>query len=108
VVGTRGLHLHALVFTAWPALFLLQTWLAHTGRLRRHRAWGLAGVSLATALVISGVASVARQLDASLTAGYGDGARAFALLPSAQVLLFAAFFATAIARTADRGTHKRC
>lgn len=108
VVGTRGLHLHALVFTAWPALFFVQTWLAYTGRRRRHRAWGLAGVSLATALVISGFASVARQLDASLAAGYGDTARAFALLPTAQVLLFTAFFAAAIARTTDPEAHKRC
>jgi hypothetical protein len=107
VVGTRGLHLHALVFTAWPAFFLLQTWFAATGRLRRHRSWGMAGIALGTVLILSGVASTIRQLDANLAAGYGEAARSFAIVPSTQVLLFSILFAAAIAKGAKPDFHKR-
>lgn len=107
VVGTRGLHLHALVFTAWPAFFLLQTWFAATGRLHRHRSWGLAGIALGTALILSGIASTVRQLDANLSAGYGEAARAFAIVPVTQMLLFTLLFAGAIATYARTDFHKR-
>src|SRR6266852_1024030 len=48
-VGSPLLHMHGLLFSAWPVYLLLQTALAARGQVSRHRAWGLLGVSLATA-----------------------------------------------------------
>ena len=50
-IGTPLLHLHAVLFSAWPLYLLVQTTLAARGRIGRHRAWGLLGISLATAMV---------------------------------------------------------
>ena len=49
----------SFTFTAFcsspgPAVFAFQSWLAASGRVARHRAIGMAGVSLATAMVIFG------------------------------------------------------
>jgi hypothetical protein len=55
-VGSPLLHLHGLLFSAWPLYLLLQTVLAARRRIAHHRAWGLLGVSLATAMVFVGFA----------------------------------------------------
>ncbi|HEX7946231.1 MAG TPA: hypothetical protein VF495_16300, partial [Phenylobacterium sp.] len=57
--GTRppfplALHAHAVLMGAYLVLLLLQTVLAATGRIARHRALGLAGMVLAPALVVAG------------------------------------------------------
>src|SRR5258708_32291878 len=53
-VGGPLLHLHGLLFSAWTLLFLSQTWLAANDQLEHHRAWGVVGISLATAMVFVG------------------------------------------------------
>ena len=55
--GPPILHLHGLLFSAWTVLFIVQARLAASGNLRRHRALGLAGVSLATAMLFAGIAA---------------------------------------------------
>jgi len=106
--GSVLLHVHVLLFSAWPLLFLAQTWLAARGRLERHRAWGVAGVSLATAMVIIGLASAHERLLYALGQGYGDAARAFLIVQVSGIALFGAALAAA-ALTAPRHPewHKR-
>ena len=45
-IGPPLIHLHAVLFAAWPVLLLSQTFLAANSKLNQHRAWGLAGISL--------------------------------------------------------------
>ena len=49
-VGPPLLHIHGALFFAWTLLLLSQTALAANGRLESHGAWGLGGISLATAM----------------------------------------------------------
>src|SRR5438128_11560657 len=56
-VGPPLLHIHGALFFAWTVFLLSQTLLAANGRLDNHRAWGLVGISLATAMVITGLAA---------------------------------------------------
>lgn len=57
-------HLHGIVFTAWLAVLLTQTLLVARGRTDLHRRLGIAGVTLAAAMLVLGlvvaVASAAR------------------------------------------------
>lgn len=107
VGGTPLLHLHAGLFFAWTLLLLSQTWLAANGRLEHHRAWGLLGLSLATAMVFVGLALANRSEAHYLAQGYGDRARAFYVLPFGSIALFAAFFAAAVANISRPDWHKR-
>jgi len=106
-VGPPLLHVHGALFSAWTLLLLSQTLLATSGRLDHHRAWGLAGISLATAMVVIGLAAAILTLNAGLAAGYGDSSRAFLILPVSAIGLFAGFFIAAIANIQRPEAHKR-
>jgi hypothetical protein len=109
--GTFGrpsiVHLHGLLFSAWPVLFIIQARLALAGRSDRHRILGFAGISLSTAMLFAAVAVVIHSLDAGITAGFEPQARAFAIVPLSIVLLFAGLVAAAIANVRRPAVHMR-
>ena len=106
-VGSPLVHVHGVLFSSWTLLLLSQTLLVANGRLRNHRAWGLAGISLATAMVFMGLAAAIQTLTAGLQAGYGDHSRAFLILPVSGMVLFGGFFIAAIANIQRPEAHKR-
>jgi hypothetical protein len=106
-VGPPLLHIHGLLFSAWPVLLLTQALLVANRRLDLHRAFGLAGISLATAMIVVGLAAGISTLDAGLAAGYGDRARAFLILPVSSIGLFACFIAFGVANVRRPQAHKR-
>ena len=105
--GSPLLHLHAILFSAWPLFFLAQTTLAATGRLDCHRAMGLFGIALATAMTLVGLATANEILARRLADGIGDPARAFAIVPASGAVLFAALVSAAIANVTRPEIHKR-
>ena len=105
--GPPLVHLHAVLFSAWPLYFLVQTLLAARGQLARHRAWGLLGVSLATAMVMVGTFVANDVLVMRLADGYGDGARAFHIVSMSMMALFALFVAAALVCASRPEVHKR-
>jgi hypothetical protein len=106
-VGPPLLHIHGALFSAWTLLLLSQTWLASRGRMDHHRAWGLAGIALASAMVVVGVTAAIYSLNVQLAAGYGDKARGFLLVPVTAIGLFAGFFIAAVANINRPEIHKR-
>jgi hypothetical protein len=105
--GAPLVHLHAWLFSAWPLYFLMQALLAARGHIARHRAWGLLGVSLATAMVIVGIAVANSVLVTRLEDGSGDPARAFHIVSMSMMVLFAGFVAAALASVSRPEAHKR-
>jgi hypothetical protein len=106
-VGSPLLHLHATLFFAWVLFLLSQTALAANGQLDHHRAWGLLGISLATAMVVIGLAVALNTLTRALAAGYGDSAFAFFIVAVSAIGLFAGFIVAAIANIQRPQAHKR-
>ena len=106
-IGAPLLHLHAVLFSAWPLYLLVQTTLAARGRVDRHRAWGLLGISLATAMVFVGFAVANNVLATRLAAGYGDAARAFHVASISMITLFGGFVFLAIVYVSRPDIHKR-
>jgi len=106
-IGSPLVHLHAVLFSGWMLLFVLQTILAARRRLDRHRACGLLGVSLATAMVFVGCAAASEALKDRLAAGFGDAARAFFIVPISLLVLFGGFVLAAIANVKRPEAHKR-
>ena len=96
-VGSPLLHLHGALFFAWIVLLVSQTVLAAKGRLNNHRAWGLTGIALASAMVFIGIAAAINTLNIGLSEGYGDKSRAFMIIPISAIGLFAGFVVAAIA-----------
>ena len=105
--GSPMLHLHGLLYSLWTLFFLSQAVLVANGRLRNHKAWGLGGISLATAMVFVGLAVAIAGLERRLGLGYGDAARAFAIAPVTSAFLFGGLIAAAMANWRRPEWHKR-
>jgi hypothetical protein len=105
--GSPTIHLHGLLFSLWTLFFLSQALLVANRRLKTHRAWGLFGISLATAMLFTGLAVAIQGLQLRLEAGYGDAARAFTIVPVSAVLMFAGFVVAAILNLRRPEWHKR-
>ncbi len=100
-------HLHGLVFTAWTLFFILQTSLAASGRIECHRAMGMVGISLATAMLFVGLAAAVHSLTNHIAAGHAAHGIPFSIVPITTVIFFAGTVAVAIANVRRPEVHKR-
>lgn len=99
--GTRDFdtlyHLHALVFFAWIALYVLQTQLTARGQIARHREIGLAGFALTGVMIPLGYWIAQRAAVHRFAAGHENpyeftwynviDITSFAVLMAASILL---------------------
>jgi hypothetical protein len=106
-VGPPILHIHGLLFSSWTVFCLIQAALAASGRMARHRAMGLVGISIATSMVIMGWLTALISLKHSIAVGNGDSARPFAIVSFLGMPLFAGLFIAAIANVRRPEVHKR-
>jgi hypothetical protein len=104
--GPAMVHLHGLLFFAWTLLLVLQARLARASP-QTHRAFGLAGISLATAMFFMGMALVVRGLALGVEAGNGAGTRPLSIVPVFAISTFAICFALAVANIRRPENHKR-
>ena len=100
-------HIYGFIFFAWTLFFLFQTWLAASGRIARHRATGLSGISFATAMTIFGIMATIAQTKVAVAAGFADAGKAFAIVPLLAILFFATVLTLAIANVRQPEVHKR-
>lgn len=100
-------HLHAIVFFGWLALLIVQTKLAATRQLTRHREFGVFGVSVATAMCGIGIATAVHRINEAEAAGFGDAARAFSVVPITGIFFFATLVAIALLNVRRVHVHRR-
>jgi hypothetical protein len=105
--GAPILHVHGLLFSAWTLLFIAQARSAASGRFEHHRALGLAGVSLATAMLFTGLIVAIKSVDDGIARGFEQQARAASIVPITIILFFAATVTVAIANTRRPDVHMR-
>ena len=94
--GAPILHLHGALFFTWTLFFFAQTALVAAGRTLDHRAWGMAGISLATAMAFTVVLAAINSIRVAGAIGMADEARRFSYVSLSAVVLFAAFMTAAI------------
>jgi len=102
-------HIHGFVMTLWYALFIVQVWLASTGRIALHQKVGYAGLFLAGAVAILGttvsIGLAQRRLHANPNSTLGPfllGLQLFSI-----VLLFIILMAAAVYWRRRADYHKR-
>ena len=100
-------HFHGLLFFAWSLYFVFQSWLAASGKIVRHRAIGMIGISLATMMTIFGFLVSVNVMKRSAAAGLTDDGIAFSIVPLSGIAFFAVVFALAIAAIRKPEAHKR-
>jgi hypothetical protein len=103
----RAVHVHAVFSFLWMIFFVVQTTLVAQGRVSLHRALGLLGISIATAIVITGVVATSVSLRAGLAGPNPEFARLANVLSMFSMMLFSLFLALAIAKIRKPEQHKR-
>ena len=100
------LHVHAMVFTAWLILVIVQTGLVRADRVDVHKRLGIFGALLAASMVVLGL-SVA--VDAARRGASADGMTplAFMIFPFGQTLLFGGFMAAGLWKRRQPEIHRR-
>jgi hypothetical protein len=98
------IHVHAIVFTGWLALFAAQALLAANGRLRWHLRLGRIGIAYGVLLVIVGLTTGVLRSAQLPRGGQAEGLLYVALV---DMLLFASFFGAAIRFRRRPDVHKK-
>lgn len=99
-------HAHGALFTAWVALFIVQTGLVASHRVAVHRRLGLAGGVLAVSMALVGTLT-AIDLAARGAAPPGVDPLAFLAIPFFDMVLFSSFVGTALVLRRNKEAHKR-
>jgi hypothetical protein len=100
-------HVHGLVFSAWIALFVVQTSLVAAQRTAWHRTLGWVGACLAVLMVVVALNAALHGAHRDIAAGQAQEALAFFTTPVLSMAMFAALVALAVAFRARPETHKR-
>jgi len=101
------IHFHGLLFFTWTLYFVMQSWLAASGRVVNHRSLGMIGVSIATAMVIFGFLASVTSMKHASALGQADAGIAFSIVPMSGIAFFAVVFVLAIMTTRRPEVHKR-
>lgn len=101
---TPLIHLHAIVFTGWLALFGAQAVFAATGRLRWHMRLGRLGIAYGVGLIILGLTTGIVRATALPRGGQAEG---LLYVISVDMLVFAGFFGAAIRYRRWPDVHKK-
>ena len=99
-------HVHGIVFSAWIILFIGQTALISTRRPKWHRRVGYAAAALATAMIVVGLLTGARQLAIGINPASLPPAMWFAL-PFWSLVAFAVLVSAGLAFRRNPQAHKR-
>lgn len=103
---TPLIYAHGVLFTAWVALFIVQTALISTRRVALHRRLGVGGAVLAVAMIaVATMTAVAGAKHGSGPAGMPP--LAFLAIPLFDMLMFATFITAALALRRHKEAHKR-
>jgi len=99
-------HAHAMLFTAWMLLFIVQTALIAGRRVAVHRRLGVAGAVLGGAMVVAGVLTATANA-ARGGAPPGVDPLVFLIVPLFDLVLFSGFLTTALVLRRNKEAHKR-
>jgi hypothetical protein len=101
------IHIHGILLFSWTCFYFVQTALVAAGRTLDHRAWGLAGIALFTAMMFSILVGQEVVLKRNEMLGFGDAARRFSAVTLIGWPLIAAIFTLAIVNVRKPEVHKR-
>ncbi len=101
------MHIHGIFLFSWTLFYFAQSAWVASGRMRRHRAWGTAGIALFTLVICSIVMLRITIIRLDDVRGFGDASRRFSAVAFCTVPVIIGIFALAIANVGRPDVHKR-
>jgi hypothetical protein len=105
--GKPILHIHGLMLFAWVLFYAVQVNFVANRKMADHRSWGIAGVSLFTALAISIVLAAINTIKLGELSGFATQAASFSIVTFSGIALIAAFIVLAIMNVHRSNWHSR-
>jgi hypothetical protein len=99
------LHAHAIAFSSWVVLFILQTWFIANRKIKWHQRFGVAGAVLAGVMVALGIMITTSRI--AMIPHPGHGALVFLFAASADMLTFGLLAFAAVALRRNPEWHKQ-
>ena len=118
-VGQRLIHavprrpvllwVHGIIFSAWVAVYILQSALVRIRKVQLHRTLGWAGAAVGASVVLVGfwVPVVMARFDIANSLRTADGARAFLAIPFLDMVTFTICFGLAVVWRKKPELHRR-
>jgi hypothetical protein len=100
------IHVHAVAFSCWMLLLVIQTTLVSAGRVAIHRRLGIAGFLLGCSMLILGVWSATDSM-ARGVAPPGVNPKSFYIVSMSEMLIFGTLLFLAFLYRRDSRAHKR-
>src|SRR5687768_3302932 len=91
-IANALVHAHGIVMSAWVLYFVAQVALVRTRNLKLHMTLGMAGIGLATLVVVVGMATAWDSHIVRYMAPPGMNPHGFFLIPTLDMLFFIVFF----------------
>ena len=101
------MRIHAVLFTAWLALFITQSRLVATGRIALHRRLGLLGAALASTMIVVGYRAAIDAAQRGFKIDIAHDPLGFLVFPLGDLLSFAVLVALALWYRKRPMAHKR-
>jgi hypothetical protein len=101
------LYVHALVYTAWLAFFILQTALVRTRNVSLHQRIGWFGAAMGSAMVVLGVSTAIIMGRFNMIALHQSGAASFLMIPLFDMVCFGTTFGLAVLWRKKPEYHRR-
>ncbi|MGI8837616.1 MAG: hypothetical protein ACR2H4_13410 [Pyrinomonadaceae bacterium] len=101
------LHLHGIVFSAWLALFLVQTTLVAAHRTDIHRRLGILGGTIAAFMILIGVTTAVIRASQGATPLPGISPLSFLVVPLGDMFVFAILVGAGFYYRRRPDVHKR-
>jgi len=105
-VPNTTVHLHAFLFMSWLVLFIVQTSLIATHRVKVHRKLGYFGIALAAAMIVVGLRTAVEAARLGAVPP-GNNPWSFTAIPFGDITTFAGFFLAAVLWRNNKDKHKR-
>jgi hypothetical protein len=104
---TLLIHAHAIVFTAWVVLFVIQVTLISKQNYRTHMQLGIVGMVVAALIVVLGIAASFASARVNGPRPLGMTPAQFTFMPVSSILLYAGFVLAAFLLRKRAALHKR-
>lgn len=105
--GKPILHIHGFLLFAWVLFYAVQTNFVANRKMADHRSWGIAGVSLFTALAISILLAAINTIKLGEQTGFATQAASFSIVTFSGIAIIAAFITLAIMNVHRPDWHSR-
>ncbi len=105
--GKPILHIHGFLLFAWVLFYAVQVNFVANRKMADHRSWGIAGVSLFTALAISIVLAAINTIKLGELTGFATQAASFSIVTFSGIAIITAFITLAIMNVHRPDWHSR-